>query len=108
MSDVLARLAEELAAGRIRVVDLTQPLGPETPVIGLPPMFAPSPGVSIDVISRYDEKGPGWYWNIMRLGEHTGRSPSRPAGRDSPSRTPVPPAGPASSGSGARRLSRSR
>jgi kynurenine formamidase len=72
MSDVLARLAEELAAGRIRVVDLTQPLGPETPVIGLPPMFAPSPGVSIDVISRYDEKGPGWYWNIMRLGEHTG------------------------------------
>lgn len=72
MSDVLARLADELAAGRIRVVDLTQPLGPETPVIGLPPIFAPSPGVSIDVISRYDDKGPGWYWNILRLGEHTG------------------------------------
>jgi kynurenine formamidase len=35
-------------------------------------MFAPSPGVSIDVISRYDEKGPAWYWNTVRFGEHTG------------------------------------
>ena len=24
---------------RVKVVDLTQPLGPDTPVIGLPPMF---------------------------------------------------------------------
>ena len=54
------------------MVDLTQPLGPDTPVIGLPPMFAPSPGVSIDVISRYDDKGPAWYWNTIRMGEHTG------------------------------------
>jgi kynurenine formamidase len=69
---VLSQLVTELNAGRIRVVDLTQPLGPETPVIGLPPMFAPSPGVSIDVISRYDEKGPAWYWNTIRMGEHTG------------------------------------
>jgi hypothetical protein len=29
--------------GRIRVVDLTTTLGPETPVIDLPPMFAASP-----------------------------------------------------------------
>ncbi len=69
---VLSQLVTELNAGRIRVVDLTQPLGSETPVIGLPPMFAPSPGVSIDVISRYDEKGPAWYWNTIRMGEHTG------------------------------------
>lgn len=54
------------------MVDLTQPLGPETPVIGLPPMFAPSPGVTIDTISRYDDKGPAWYWNTLTFGEHTG------------------------------------
>ena len=56
----------------MRVVDLTQPLGPDTPVIGLPPIFAPSPGVTIEVISRYDDKGPAWYWNTLKFGEHTG------------------------------------
>ena len=59
-------------SGAVRVVDLTQPLGPDTPVIGLPPMFAPSPGVTIETISRYDDKGPAWYWNTLRFGEHTG------------------------------------
>lgn len=68
----LSNLVADLAAGRIEVIDLTQPLGPDTPVIGLPPMFAASPGVSIDVISRYDETGPAWYWNTIRMGEHTG------------------------------------
>jgi kynurenine formamidase len=56
----------------LRVVDLTQPLGPATPVIGLPAMFAASPGVTIEPLSRYDEKGPAWYWNTLRFGEHTG------------------------------------
>jgi kynurenine formamidase len=69
---ILEQLVAELDAGRVRVVDLTQPLGPETPVIGLPPMFASSPGVTMEVISRYDEKGPAWYWNTLHLGEHTG------------------------------------
>jgi kynurenine formamidase len=72
MTEVLAQLVAELDAGRVRVVDLTQPLGPETPVIGLPPQFAASPGVSLEVLSRYDERGPAWYWNALRLGEHTG------------------------------------
>jgi kynurenine formamidase len=72
MSDVLTRLVEELASGRLRVIDLTQPLGPDTPVIGLPPIFAASPGVTIEVLSRYDEKGPAWYWNAITMGEHTG------------------------------------
>ena len=72
MSDVLSRLVQELAAGTVRVVDLTQPLGPGTPVIGLPPIFAASPGVTISEISRYDERGPGWYWNTLTFGEHTG------------------------------------
>ena len=69
---VLADLVAALDAGELKIVDLTQPLGPDTPVIGLPPMFASSPGVSMDVISRYDDKGPAWYWNTIRLGEHTG------------------------------------
>jgi kynurenine formamidase len=69
---VLTQLVAELNAGTLRIVDLTQPLGPDTPVIGLPPMFGASPGVSIDVISRFDDKGPAWYWNTIRMGEHTG------------------------------------
>jgi kynurenine formamidase len=72
MTEILAQLVAELDAGRVRVVDLTQPLGPETPVIGLPPQFAASPGVALEVLSRYDERGPAWYWNALRLGEHTG------------------------------------
>jgi kynurenine formamidase len=72
MADVLGQLVEGLASGSIRVIDLTQPLSPETPVIELPPMFAPSPGLSVEEISRYDERGPAWYWNTLRLGEHTG------------------------------------
>ena len=72
MSTLLQQLVTELDAGRLRVIDLTQPLGPDTPVIGLPPIFAASPGVTIDVISKYDDKGPAWYWNALRFGEHTG------------------------------------
>ena len=26
----------------------------------------------MDVISRFDDKGPAWYWNMLHLGEHTG------------------------------------
>lgn len=69
---VLSLLVEELRNGRIKVVDLTQPLGPDTPVIDLPPIFAPSPGLTLEVISHYDDKGPAWYWNTLHLGEHTG------------------------------------
>ena len=72
MSTLLGQLVEALNTGAVRVVDLTQPLGPETPVIGLPPIFAPSPGVTLTEISRYDERGPAWYWNTIALGEHTG------------------------------------
>jgi kynurenine formamidase len=69
---ILTQLASALEQGDIEVIDLTQPLGPETPVIGLPPMFAPSPGVTMRVISKYDDKGPAWYWNTIQMGEHTG------------------------------------
>jgi len=72
VASVLRQLVEELNANRVKVVDLTQPLEPGTPVIGLPPMFGPSPPFSMDVISRYDGRGPAWYWNTLHLGEHTG------------------------------------
>src|SRR5262245_15712770 len=69
---VLDDLVDALARGHVAVVDLTQPLGPATPVIQLPPMFAASPGVTVREISRYDDRGPGWYWNALQFGEHTG------------------------------------
>jgi kynurenine formamidase len=85
---VLAQLVSELNAGKLKIVDLTQPLGPETPVIGLPPQFASSPGVSLEVISRFDDKGPAWYWNTISMGEHTGTHFDAPvhwiSGRDLP------------------------
>ena len=97
MSDVLTRLVEELNAGTVRVVDLTIPLGPDTVVIDLPPMFAPSKGVTIEQISRYDDDGPAWYWNNLMLGEHTGTHFDAPihwvTGKDSPNGTTdtIPP-----------------
>jgi kynurenine formamidase len=72
MSKILQQLVEALRSGELRVVDLTQPLGERTPVIGLPPQFASSPGLTIDEISRFDARGPAWYWNTPTLGEHTG------------------------------------
>ena len=72
MTSVLSQLLEELNSGSLKVVDLTTPLGPDTVVIDLPPMFAPSPGVTLSEISHYDQRGPAWYWNIITMGEHTG------------------------------------
>lgn len=69
---VLGQLVAALDSGSLKVVDLTQTLGPDTPVIGLPPIFGSSPGVSLEVISKFDDKGPAWYWNTIRMGEHTG------------------------------------
>jgi len=70
--NILSQLLEDLNTGRLKIIDLTTQLGPETPVIDLPPMFAPSPGVTLTEISHYDNRGPGWYWNIITMGEHTG------------------------------------
>src|SRR5215212_5517274 len=72
MSTVLAQLVDALRSGHLTVVDLSQPLGPATPVIELPPMFAASPGVTVDLLSEYDVRGPAWYWNAVAFGEHTG------------------------------------
>ena len=72
MSSLLDQLTGALGKGRIKVIDLSQPLGPDTPIIQLPPEFGASAPVRIEEISRYDDRGPGWYWNNLSLGEHSG------------------------------------
>src|SRR5258708_38039079 len=69
---LLQDFAAAIAGNRIRVIDLTQTLRPSTPVIQLPPELAPSNPFSISEISHYDSRGPGWYWNNLTMGEHTG------------------------------------
>ncbi len=71
-STMLNDFAAAIASGKIRVIDLTQTLRASTPVIQLPPPFAQSSPFSASVISKYDERGPGWYWNNLAMGEHTG------------------------------------
>ena len=68
----LSDFAAGLAAGAIEVVDLTAPLSHETPVIQLPEQFGQSARFELEEISRYDDRGPAWYWNNFRTGEHTG------------------------------------
>ena len=68
----LAALLEALASGAVRVVDLTQPLSETTPVIRLPEPLANTPGWKLHEISRYDDRGPAWYWNRFEGGEHVG------------------------------------
>jgi kynurenine formamidase len=69
---LLKQLAEAIGNNSVRVIDLTQTLRPSTPVIQLPPEFAPSNPFTISEISHYDNRGPGWYWNNIAMGEHTG------------------------------------
>lgn len=69
---ILSRFVEAFASGNIRVVDLTQTLSPEFPSIALPPEMGQAWPFRIEEASRYDERGPAWYWNNFSCGEHTG------------------------------------
>ena len=70
---VLSDFAAALLSGSIKVVDLTAPLGPDTPILSLPPQVGKnSPPVKVHRISNYDSDGPAWAWNWFELGEHTG------------------------------------
>ncbi len=73
-SATLTSLAQELLTGSIRIVDLTRTLDSDTPVLQLPPEmgWGESWAFSMEEISRYDERGPAWYWNNIKCGEHTG------------------------------------
>ena len=69
--DLLA-FAQAVSAGSIRVVDLTQTLTQDFPTIVLPPEFGQCAPFRMEEVSRYDERGPAWYWNNLTVGEHTG------------------------------------
>jgi kynurenine formamidase len=92
----LTNLLADLATGRVGIVDLTAPLSERTPVLQLPPPFANTRGFSLQEISRYDERGPAWYWNNISSGEHVGTHFDAPVhwvtGRDGHDVSQVPPA----------------
>jgi kynurenine formamidase len=69
---ILKQFALAIAAGQIRVIDLSQPLDDHTAVIQLPPEFGKSWPFRLEEISKYDNRGPVWYWNNFSCGEHTG------------------------------------
>lgn len=69
---ILAQLADALREGSIEVIDLTAPLSSQTPLLELPPQFGQTAQFQHEEISRYDDRGPAWYWNNFRTGEHTG------------------------------------
>lgn len=72
--NTLESLAALLSSGGVRIVDLTRTLDADTPILQLPPEmgWGESWPFSKEEISRYDDRGPFWYWNNFRCGEHTG------------------------------------
>lgn len=88
MAGILDALQAGLGAGRVRVVDLTQTLTEDAPMIVMPPELGQPAPVRIERISRYDAAGPGWYWNNLSFCEHAGTHFDAPAhwftGRDRP------------------------
>ena len=77
-----------VGSGDVRLVDLTQTLSPDFPAIVLPPEMGQCRPFRSEEISRYDDRGPGWYWNNVSFGEHTGTHFDAPihwiSGRDRP------------------------
>ena len=94
-SPALTALARALADREPTVVDLTQPLSEATPVLVLPEPFANTPALSRRPLSRYDERGPAWAWDVLELGEHTGTHFDAPihwvTGRDGEDVASAPP-----------------
>ena len=70
--NVLSGFLKALSSGAIRVVDLSQPLDAGTATIQLPPEFGKTWPFRLEEISKYDSRGPAWYWNNFSCGEHTG------------------------------------
>jgi kynurenine formamidase len=91
---VLDSLIAALRSATIEVVDLTSALESTTPVIKLPEPFGNTVPFALHEISRYDERGPAWYWNNITTGEHTGTHFDAPVhwatGRDGEDVSQVP------------------
>src|SRR5690606_19907677 len=69
---LLRDLIAAINSGRIAVIVLTAPLHERTPILSLPEEFGQTWPFALTEISRYDERGPAWYWNNITTGEHTG------------------------------------
>jgi kynurenine formamidase len=69
---LLSDLLSAIGTGTIEVYDLTAPLSSTTPILSLPEQFGQTWPFALEEISRYDERGPAWYWNNISTGEHTG------------------------------------
>jgi kynurenine formamidase len=93
---VLNALTEAIRTSKVVVIDLTAPLNDTTPVIKLPEPFGNTISFSLSEISRYDDRGPAWYWNDISTGEHTGTHFDAPVhwvtGADGEDVSQVPPA----------------
>jgi kynurenine formamidase len=72
MTANLLAFASAIASGEVEVVDLTHTLTPEFPTIVMPPELGQCAPFRVEEVSRYDERGPAWYWNNISMGEHTG------------------------------------
>ena len=85
---LLHHLGSALLQGSIETVDLTHTLDPDFPVIVLPPEFGQCARFRVEEVSRYDDRGPAWYWRNFSCGEHTGTHFDAPihwiSGRDLP------------------------
>jgi kynurenine formamidase len=68
----LLSFARAVADGEIEVVDLSHTLAPDFPTIVMPPELGQCAPFRMEEISRYDGRGPAWYWNNISMGEHTG------------------------------------
>lgn len=72
-SNILESLGAKLLSGEVEVVDLSGLLGPDTPLLKLPPELAvDTPKIEVHKISEYDDNGPFWAWNWLKIGEHSG------------------------------------
>jgi kynurenine formamidase len=71
-TQILTDLAGALASGAVRIVDLTQTLSEDTPLLVLPDPFGQTAAFSRQEISRYDDRGIAWHWNNFTVGEHSG------------------------------------
>jgi len=91
---VLSALAEAIRSATVDVIDLTAPLSSTTPILKLPEPFGNTVPFTLHEISRYDERGPAWYWNDITTGEHTGTHFDAPVhwvtGRDGQDVSQVP------------------
>jgi kynurenine formamidase len=100
VSAPVEQILSALSAGSLQVIDLTQPLSEDTPIIRLPPQLPQMPHMEVHVGASYGGQpadGPVTQpdaWNWMTLGEHTGTHFDAPihwyTGRDGPDVASVP------------------